>query len=335
MHLPIVTAFFATMLGYLLCLKIFPVLGLLDFPQRYGLKRPRLPYPTGIVAVVVFLVVFSLSTPIGMKEIGVMIASILLAVTAFIDDRTPLPSWFRLLIQVIAAFIVFAAGSRIYSITSPLGGILDLDEMTVNAGFLGLLPVWSGVFTIAWLLLTINALNWFDGVSGQVSVISTIGFLMLGCLAYFRNGEVLTAEISFMLAAIAAAGILFDFPPGKMLIGDTGSMFFGLMLGLLGVYDGGKVATIFLALGIPLLDAAFVIMRRIARGQSPLKGGRDHLHHLLLEKGWSPRQILLLTAILGTLFGVIALFLNTAEKGIAFVALTIVVLLLTRYALTK
>lgn len=333
MQLPAISAFVLAVLGYCLCLRLFPALGLLDFPERYGLMRKRLPYPAGIIAVVVFLAVFAVTTPLAMREYGVMLAVAILAVTAFIDDRTPLPSWFRLLIQVAAAFIVFAAGSRIYTLTSPIGGILKLDSFVVSAGPLGTLPVMSGIFTIAWLLLTINALNWFDGVSGQVSVISMIGFLMLGLLAYFRNGETDTAEIAFVLAAIAAAGIFFDFPPGKLLLGDTGSMFFGLMLGLLGVYHGGKVATIFLALGIPLLDAAFVIIRRIGRGQSPFRGGRDHLHHLLLDKGWSPRQIIGLTAVLGTAFGAIALFLNTAEKGISFVVLTVVMLLLTRYAL--
>lgn len=333
MQLPAIIAFVLAVFGYLLCLKLFPVLGLLDFPERYGLKRGRLPYPAGVVAVVVFLAVFAFSTPIGLKEAGVILAVVLLALTSFIDDRTPLPSWVRLLIQITVAFIVFAAGSRIYTLTSPVGGILKLDSLVFSAGSLGTLPVLSGVFTVVWLLFTINALNWFDGIPGQVSVISMIGFLMLGLLAYFRNGETDTAEIAFILAAIAAAGIFFDFPPGKILLGDTGSMFFGLMLGLLGVYHGGKVATIFLALGIPLLDAAFVIIRRLARGRSPLQGGRDHLHHLLLDKGWSPVHIIGLTAILGTAFGVIALFLNTTEKGIAFIILTLVVLLLTRYAL--
>lgn len=335
MQLPAISAFVLAVLGYFLCLKLFPKLGLLDFPNRYGLKRARLPYPAGIVAVAVFLAVFAVTTPLAMREYGVILAIAILAITAFIDDRTPLPSWFRLLVQVTVAFVVFAAGSRIYTLTSPIGGIVKLDSFLVSAGPLGTLPVMSGIFTIGWLLLTINALNWFDGVTGQVSVISMIGFLMLGFLAYFRNGETDTAEIAFVLAGIAAAGIFFDFPPGKLLLGDTGSMFFGLMLGLLGVYHGGKVATIFLALGIPLLDAAFVITRRLARGRSPFKSGHDHLHHLLLEKGWSPIYIIGLTAAVGTTFGIIALFLNTAQKGIAFVLLFIVILGLTKYASTK
>ncbi len=179
----------------------------------------------------------------------------------------------------------------------------------------------SGIVTMGWLLLTINAMNWFDGISGQVSVVSTLGFLMIGLLAYFRNGETDIALLAFTLAGIAGAGILFDFPPAKMLMGDTGSMFFGLLLGLLGVYQGGKIATAFLALGIPLIDALFVIIGRLMKGQSPFRGGRDHLHHRLLSLGFTERTIVLLTALIGAGFGGTALFLSTTEKGIAVVIL--------------
>lgn len=330
------SAFLVAVLGYLVALKLFPALGLLDFPERYGLKRARLPYPAGIVAVVIFLGFF-LSTfwPMDTKELGVCVAVVLLAVVSFRDDRRPLPSSIRLLTQIIVALIIFIAGARIYTITNPMGGILKLDSWVLTLGSYGSFPILSGIFTIAWLMLTINAMNWFDGVPGQVHTVSTIGFVMLGLLAYFRNGEVEMAELSFILAAISAAGLLFDFPPNKLLIGDTGAMFFGLMLGVIGIYQGGKVATAFLAVGLPLLDAAFVILQRIVRKQSPLRGGRDHLHHLLLDRGWSPRSVILLTAAIGTVFGVTALFLSTTGKGVAVVALLVLTFLLTKVAKRK
>ncbi len=328
-------ALLAAGLGYALVLRLFPRWGLLDFPQRYGLNRPRLPYPAGIVAVVLFLAIFVLISDIQLQELGLILGIVMLAAVCFLDDRTPLPPYVRLGVQILVAILIFATGSRIYTVTSPLGGFLKLDAFVIPAGPLGNLPVLSGVFTVVWLLFTINALNWFDGIGGQVSVLSVIGFLMLGLLAYFRNGEVETAQIAFILAGLAAAGAAFDFPPATLLLGDTGSMFFGLMLGVLGIYGGGKVATVFLALGIPLLDAAFVIVRRLAHGTSPLKGGRDHLHHLLLDKGWSERKIILLMALVGTLFGGTALFMSTAQKGIAFMALLILMLVLTKYASKK
>lgn len=314
-------AFVVTVVAYGLGLKLFRSSGLLDFPERYGLKRPRIPYPTGIIPVVIFLAFFITQSTLGMREVGVIISVVLLSVTCFIDDRTPLPSWFRLGVQVIVALIIFSAGSRIYTITHPLGGILKLDTVTLNVPVFGSLPLLSGIVTMGWLLLTINAMNWFDGVSGQVSVVSTLGFLMIGLLAYYRNGEPDIALLAFTLAGIAGAGILFDFPPAKMLMGDSGSMFFGLLLGLLGVYQGGKIATAFLALGIPLTDALFVIIGRMMRKQSPFRGGRDHLHHRLLALGFGERIIVLLTALIGACFGGTALFLSTTGKAVAVIIL--------------
>jgi UDP-GlcNAc:undecaprenyl-phosphate/decaprenyl-phosphate GlcNAc-1-phosphate transferase len=116
-------------------------------------------------------------------------------------------------------------------------------------------------------------------------------------------------------------------------MGDTGAMFFGLMLGTLSIYTGGKVATAFLVLGVPLIDAVLVTFRRIAEKRSPLRGGRDHLHHLLMDnRGWTERQVIALTAVLGSAFGITALFLNTAEKGIAIILLVALMLWLTRRA---
>ena len=119
-------------------------------------------------------------------------------------------------------------------------------------------------------------------------------------------------------------------------MGDTGAMFFGLMLGVLTIYAGGKVATAFLVLGVPLIDVLFVVIRRLAKRTSPLKGNasNEHLHHRLLAKKWSERKIIVLTAGLGTLFGISALFLTTNGKIVAVAVLGIVMLGLSRYSRT-
>jgi UDP-GlcNAc:undecaprenyl-phosphate/decaprenyl-phosphate GlcNAc-1-phosphate transferase len=123
------------------------------------------------------------------------------------------------------------------------------------------------------------------------------------------------------------------FPIPKILMGDTGAIFFGLMLGVLTIYTGGKVATAFLVLGVPLIDSFFVITGRLLKGKNPLEGSQkgEHLHHRLLEKGWTPIHIILLTVTLGSAFGVIALFLSTMEKFIAALILFILMGLLHLY----
>lgn len=317
--------FMVSIAAYWLSLRIFPKLQLLDFPERYGLKRQRLPYPTGIIAVLIFLGLGLAILPLHQKEVGVLLGVALLGITCFIDDRKSLPPLLRLSIHILIAALLFSTGSRIYTMTNPFGGILKLDSIVMHTSLFGSLPLFSGLFTIGWLLLTINALNWFDGIPGQVNVIATIGFTMLGFLALLRTHEMNIAVLAFSLATIAAAGAIFDIAPAKMIIGDTGAMFFGLLLGLLGVYHGGKVATAFLALGIPLIDAVFVIIYRLLKGRSPFIGSHDHLHHRLLQHGWSERQIISFVALLGTTFGGVALLLNTLQKAVASVVLMVIV----------
>ncbi|HVW66144.1 MAG TPA: MraY family glycosyltransferase [Candidatus Peribacteraceae bacterium] len=322
---------------HFIALHMFPRWKLLDFPERYGLIRRRLPYPSGILAVIAFLAVFFFMSAHDMKDIGLMAGVTMLGIISFIDDRTQLSPRVRLLLQILIALLLFAAGVRIYTITNPLltGGFLKLDTWNVVAPFFGSLPVWSGVFTVLWLLLTINALNWFDGIPGQVTTLGTIGFLTIGLLSLSaRVNQPALALIAFVLAAIAFACLLFDFPPPKVVLGDTGSMFFGLMLGSLTIFAGGKVATAFLVLGVPLIDSFFVVIRRIAHGKSPLKGSSagEHLHHRLLAKGWTPRQVIILTASIGLLFGGTALFLSSFQKLLAAVFLFCIMLALSIYS---
>lgn len=317
-------------------MKLFPALGLLDFPHRYGLTRDRIPYPTGVLPVIVFLVMLPIIQPLGLQTLGIVIAVSLLAIVCFIDDRTPLSPLLRFGIQFAAAIILIACDIRIDAVTNPLPGILGTDtSIFLTDGFL---YAGSIIFTVLWILFTINALNWFDGIPGQVSTLSTIGFVTIGFLSISdRVNQPTIALIAFVLTGLSAACFFFDFPPPRVLMGDTGAMFFGLMLGVLTIMSGGKVATAFLVLGVPLIDLVFVVARRLKNGQSPLKGNRtdQHLHHRLLTKGWSPRGVIALTAGIGTLFGITALFLDTWEKIASAVVLFFLMLGLHWYSETS
>ena len=338
-----VTAFICCGLLHVLAIRTFPKWGLLDFPQRYNLQRARIPYPTGILAILVFLAFFRHIEEPSLQKSGLAFSIALLGFISFVDDRNPLHWSIRLLTQIGVSVLIFITGTRIYSLTNPLEAIsgietLYLDTVIIESTILGNPSIVGGVFTIIWLGLTMNALNWFDGIQGQVSSLSSIGFLTIGFLSLSdRVGDPHLASIAFILAGIAIASAAFDFPPGKVLMGDTGAMFFGLMLGVLTIYAGGKVATGFLVLGVPLIDSIIVIFYRLRKGVSPFKGNNsnEHLHHRLLAKGWSERQIILLSSGLGAAFGVTALFLSTTEKFLAAVVLFIVMISLSVYSGTK
>ncbi len=331
----------ASVLLHLLAIKVFPSLGLLDFPERYGLTRARLPYPTGIAVVLSGLGAVAALWPWTIQSLAVVAAVVVLGVVCVIDDRRRLPPWVRLLVQIGLGLTLFLTGTRIYSFTNPFEGLLGgpvipLDAWGVTVPLIPFpVPVWSGVFTVLWVCLTVNALNWFDGIPGQTTAVSTLGFLTIGLLSLSgRVNQPEIAIVAFALAAIAGAAFLFDFPPPKVVMGDTGVMFFGLMLGVLTIYAGGKVATTFLALGVPLTDAVAVAIRRLLSGRSPLRGSLagEHLHHRLLAVGWSPRQIVLATTLVGLAFGGTALFLDTFQKLVAGGVLVLLVLTASWYA---
>lgn len=336
---PLVTtpllAFVVATFLHIIALRMFPRWKLLDFPERYGLKRTPLPYPTGIIAFLVFLLVFPLTQAIDKNAIGVLSAVLILGITCFIDDRKQLPALVRLLIQALCAFIVVwsgdCTGGRVCSITNPLEGFIGGPVLDLN----GIMPLLAISVTMLWLMITTNALNWFDGIPGQVSTISVIGFATIGFLSLStRVDQPQLAMLAFCLAGIALGCLLFDFPPPRVVLGDSGSMFFGLMLGILTIFAGGKVATAFLVLGVPIIDLLFVIIKRLSEGRSPFRGSMsgEHLHHRLLEQGWSPRSIIFLTASIGLAFGATALFLNTFGKFIAAGILFILMILLWLYS---
>jgi UDP-GlcNAc:undecaprenyl-phosphate/decaprenyl-phosphate GlcNAc-1-phosphate transferase len=329
------TALGLTIMLHLAALRLFPRWGLLDFPERYGLTRPRLPYPAGILCILAFLALFPFLQEWTRQATGLMVAVVLLGVTSFLDDRTPLSPAVRLSVQLTAALLVFATGdctgSRVCSVTNPLEGWIGGPIVELNSGF----PLPSLIVTVFWLMLTTNALNWFDGIPGQVNLLSTIGFFVIGFLAlHTQVNQPQLAMIAFTAGGISLGSLLFDFPPPLVIAGDTGAMFLGFLLGVLTVYAGGKVATAFLVLGVPILDLLFVIIRRIAAGRSPLSGSMagEHLHHRLLARGWPPIAIIGVTALIGTTFGITALFLNTQGKMLAALLLVCVMFSLSLFA---
>lgn len=324
--IPPLLAFCACVIAHAAALFLFPRLGLLDSPERYGHKRPPLPYPTGIIGASLFAVFLAMHGETT-QDFGLLISILALGAVCFMDDRARLSPWVRLLLQGSVAFCLFVTGTRIYTLTNPLadfglGEFLKLDAWTVTLQGVGPLPVLSGFFTAAWVYLTVNALNWFDGVPGQTSLLSTVGFLTIGFLSLSsRVDQPELALVAFVLAGLAAGATLFELPAPlqRVVPGDSGAMFFGLLLGVLTIYAGGKVATGFLVLGVPLVDSVLVILQRVSAGTSPLKGshGGEHLHHRLLAIGWSPWAVIALTVGLGTAFGVTALFLSTFGKFVA------------------
>lgn len=319
--IPPLLSFVLTLIGIFAILKLFPRLGLLDRPHEYGLSRPPIPYSGGIIFFIVFLVATLFFVDITKPIASVILASILIVFVSFLDDRKRLPPFLRLLTQIMAGIIVVVGGVKIQMINNPLGGALFLDSFQFS--FFGQ-QIWilSAIAIIIWLVLMMNVMNWLDGIPGMSSGISTIAQISLFILSidqFHVVDQSAVITISSVLAVSTLVFLFFDFYPPKLLMGDTGSMFLGFMLGVLSIIAGGKLATALLIMGFPVLDAFWVIFRRVLKGESPFKGDLSHFHHRLLKVGLTPRKALILNYLFCALFAAVALFLNsTFEKFIAF-----------------
>jgi UDP-GlcNAc:undecaprenyl-phosphate GlcNAc-1-phosphate transferase len=146
-------------------------------------------------------------------------------------------------------------------------------------------------------------------------------------LAPFVN-QPATALLAIVLAGAGLGFLKFNFNPARIFLGDSGSMFLGYMIAIIAIISGGKLATAGLILGIPILDAAWVIARRVLSGEKPWKADRKHLHHRLLDAGLSQKQTVILYWAFSALFGGIALASQTYGKTLTALAAAFLMLIL-------
>lgn len=341
MILILIASFGFTAVFGALALKFFPALGLMDRPERYGHDRKPIPYPGGVAVVAGMLLTAMLFFKENSLLLSLFSAVVILAVTCFWDDRRGLSPHLRLAVQLLAAVLLVLGGLGVSSITNPLGGVIVLDAWNIPlhwGDFTFTFTVFADVLTVLWLVTMTNAFNWIDGVPGMVSsvtAVSSLVLLVLSTRAGFHSvDQSLAIGLSAMIFGSSLAFLIFDFPPPRMLLGDTGSMIFGFLIGVTALISGGKIATTVLVLGFPILDFFWVIGRRLLKGQSPFKGDLWHFHHRLKKAGYRDRTVVVFFAVTAALFGALALSLHTEGKALALVGifLTMVLLVVLLYS---
>ncbi len=341
-----------TLLSLVVVLKVFPLMGLVDRPWDYGLDRAPIPYPAGVVIYIVFSLLAFLFFPHTKELTGMIIAGGILTLYSAFDDRMRFKAGSKIFLHLIVAAIIVITGTGIEVISNPFGGVFDLTLWSIPLQFFGhtytLMPLADG-FTILWIFFVMNAINLLDGIPGLVSGVGSIasatlwGLGILLVLSPHTTPLEKEAAMHFSQLAILLLGTLlvfnrFDIFPAKVIIGDSGAMFIGFILALLSIYSGGKVATTLIVLGLPLVDMVWVAIRRIMRGESPLKADSNHYHHKLLRLGLSEKQVLYSMYAISTLLGgaslILLLYFQSLGKYIVF-ALILILITVTSILLIK
>jgi UDP-GlcNAc:undecaprenyl-phosphate GlcNAc-1-phosphate transferase len=131
----------------------------------------------------------------------------------------------------------------------------------------------------------------------------------------------ITATLAIIFSGALLGYLFHAFYPASIFLGEGGSTFLGFVLGVLSVILGGKIATALLVMGIPILDVAWAIIRRLWYGRSPFRADKSHLHHRLLDIGLSQKQAVLTLYAIAAIFGSTAVFLQSFGKLIALIIL--------------
>lgn len=248
--------------------------------------------------------------------IGFFSGALIIIIGGSLDDKYNLTAGRQIIFPILAVLAVIVGGVEIEKLTNPFGGFIYFS------------PVLSATLIIVWLLGMMYTTKLLDGIDGLVSGIGVIGaliiFLFTITTRYYQPDIALAAVL---LAGTVSGFLFFNWHPAKIFLGEGGSLLLGYILGVLSIISGAKIAIALLIMGIPALDVAWTIVRRLIKGKNPFKfADREHLHHRLLAAGLSQRQVALVFYGLTAVFGCSSLFLQSRGKFWILILLLLVML---------
>lgn len=277
--------------------------GAIDIPKdnRRIHKKPT-PLLGGLAIYFACLIGIIIFVPLNEKVSGILAGATVIVVCGYFDDIKSLSPKTKFAMQIIAAAIAIYFGVRIDRVTNPLFFLTH--NKWIELGILAY-PI-----TALWIVGLTNAFNLIDGLDGLAAGVSVISSVTLLVAAILLGSEQLYIPIITAILAGSTLGFLpYNFNPAKIFMGDTGSMFLGYMLSVISVAGVLKSATALailvpiFAMGLPIFDTLFAMIRRAANGKSMVEADKGHLHHRLLAKGYSQKQAVLtlysISAILG------------------------------------
>lgn len=308
-------SFFTTPLARKLAFKI----GAVDIPkdERRMHKKPiprlgGIAIVTGFFVSIGFILLSSLiengSLTLDRRILGFFAGLVIIVILGIVDDIKELKAGIKFVIQIAAACCVAFTGTSIQEITNPF----SVTGMTS-------LGVFSIPITVIWIVGVTNAMNFIDGLDGLAAGVASIASLSLLFISVFA-GQSGAVVLTAALAGACLGFLPFNFNPAKIFMGDTGSTFLGFALGCISIlgliksYAAIAIAVPLLVLGLPIFDTAFAIFRRIANGKSIMQADRGHLHHRLIDMGFSQRQTVIALYILSAFLGLCAIILM--ESGV-------------------
>ena len=296
------------------------------YPRERDMHREPMPRMGGLAIVIGFItasaiMAFFIPYFRTLEFVGFAIGAIIITITGILDDTVDLTPVTKLIIQIIVASIVVASGIRIEIVVWPITAYLQPLSIPI---------------TIFWIVGMTNAVNLLDGLDGLAAGVSAIGSLGLMILCIL-SGSPLAVVLAATLAGSCLGFLPRNFNPAEIFMGDTGSLFIGYVLAVssvIGVFKGYTllaILVVFFALSLPIFDAVFAFFRRLYKGRkasSWMFGDRGHIHHRMIDAGFSHKQSVVILYGLSAVTAAIAIVIAIQDMRAIFVTLIFLLALL-------
>jgi len=299
-------------------------MGYLDNPSERKIHARSIPRLGGFAIVASFLLTsfFVILLNHGTGQIfsagfgGFFLASLLLVLLGAWDDIYGAGPYLKFLVQILIALILFKSGARVEVFSNPFG-----------QGEIGLSFYASMLFTVIWVVGIMNAINMIDGMDGLACGVVFIAGLCLLLVSLYLKSHAPVVLLS-ILCGSTLGFLVFNYPPAKIFLGDTGSMFLGFILAyasMIGFHYKTATATALLvpvcALALPVSDCFIAAGRRLVNKKSIFIADKKHLHHRLLQLGLTPKQVIALFYLATLYFGAISFLFVLIPQSYALVLL--------------
>ena len=312
--IPLAVAFGVAMLMTPVVIRLAVAIGITDRPSERSVnRRPNIPLMGGVAVGIGFAAGLAAAIRLVDAEVpggrltGLALGGGVVLASGIYDDRFGMNAWWKFAVQIVAALIAISCGYQIDHLTEPFSyTILEL-------------PVWAlwGLTTL-WIVTVTNAINLIDGLDGLATGVAAIIAATLALIAA-QGGLSFGVCLGVVLVGALLGFLPFNFPPGRIFLGDTGALFIGYMLSLIALEGYRSVSLLtfivpLFALAAPILDTGLSVLRRL-RARSPIfSADRHHLHHRMLESaGGSARRAVMQFYLLTLAFCLIALAFSKLE----------------------
>lgn len=293
-----------------ICKKVSIHVNALDIPNERKVHKEPMPRMGGLAIFLSFLICYMFFGSINTQMLSIVIASLVIILFGMIDDINPLKARYKLIGQLISAFIIVFYGDIVLKEAYFLNYYIDFGPI-------------APYLTIFFIIACINAINLIDGLDGLASGISTIYFVTVGIIAVLTNRlGGLDIILSILMFGSTLGFLVYNFPPAKIFMGDTGSQFLGFMIAIISLL-GFKNVTFnslvvpIVILAIPIFDTLFAILRRFLKGESIGTPDKEHFHHQLLKMKFSTRITVLIIYIIDIAFATTSVLITLGDNKVA------------------